>query len=187
MLSLPPSQKRLLSSLNPLFLIGAVGFLIFVRTAAVPLWPGFFKQWDILLPVAVYYGQRRSVFEGLILALFSGHLYSLCSGAPIGVFPTAYFLIFVVARLITYGLYANTPLSIFLLLLGLSAFSRVSLTLASRFFGEGWPVFSWDNWIVWSFFWNALSGWVIYQGLELLDQITFKAELANIELGGDAR
>ncbi len=187
MFYLPPSQKRLLSSLNPLFFIAAVGAVILLRTSLVAVWPGFFKQWDILLPFAVYYGQRRSVPEGLILALFSGHLYSLCSGAPIGVFTTSYLLVFVAARLITYGLYANTGLSIFLLLLGLSIFSRVVLTLVSRSFGQGWPFFTWDNLVLWAFFWNAFAGWIVYHGLELLDRITFKAEVTNIEFGGEAR
>jgi hypothetical protein len=184
---LPPNQKRLLSSLNPLFFIGAVGFFIMLRTAAIPLWPGLFKQWDILLPFAVYYGQRRSVPEGLILALFSGHLYSLCSGAPIGVFTTTYLILFVAARLITYGLYANTGLSIFLLLLGLSVFSRVCLTIVSRSFGQGWPFFTTDNWVLWALVLNAMLGWVVYYLLEFLDKITFKAEITNIELGGESR
>ena len=179
---LQPSQKRLLSSLNPVFFVAFVFFLVIVRTAAEPLMPTLLRQWDVLLPFMVYFGQRRSLPEGLILALFTSHVYSLCSTAPIGVFTSHYLALFGVARLLSYVIYANTWFSILLLMLSLSVLSRVTLTLVSTFFGHGWPLFAPSNFMWWSLLLNAGLGYLVYAWLEQLDRVTYKAPRTTIEL-----
>jgi hypothetical protein len=42
---------------------------------------------DLLMPFMVFFAQRRSTWEGFILALFCSHLYSLSSSAPIAAAP----------------------------------------------------------------------------------------------------
>ncbi len=185
MFSLPPSQRRLLNSLNPLFFIAAVFSLILFKTALYPFFPGLVQRWDLLLPFVVYFGQRRSLPEGIILALFSSHIYSLCSAAPLGVFTTTYLMVFAAARLISYVVYAGTPLSIFLLMTGLSLVSRFLLPLVAGFFHESWPVWSFSNLALWSIFLNGVSGWVIYGILDVMDQVTNKVPRTNIEFSGD--
>lgn len=183
---LPPSQRRLLNSLNPLFFILAVFFLILVKTAFYPFAPTWVQRWDLLLPFVVFFGQRRPLPEGIILSLFSSHIYSLCSSAPLGVFTTTYLLIFAAARLISYVAFASTSLSILLLMIGLSLCSRIILPLVAQFFHVGWPVLSFDNLVLWSILLNGIGGWAIYIGLEGLDLLTHKAPRNSIELSGDS-
>lgn len=185
MLFLHPSQRRLLNSLNPLFFILAVFALILVKTAFFPFWPGFVARWDLLLPFVVFFGQRRSLPEGIILSLFSSHVYSLCSSAPMGVFTTTYLLIFAAARLISYVVYASTSASILALMIGLSLLSRLLLPVVAGFFHPTWPVLSLENLVWWSILLNGIAGWAIYLILEIMDLMTHKAPRSNIELSGD--
>ena len=182
MFFLQPNQKRLLSSLNPVFFVGAVFVLILVRTTAEPVLPALIHQWDVLLPFSIYFGQRRTLPEGLILTLFTSHLYSLCSAAPIGVFTSQYLVLFVVARLLSYAIYANTWFSILLLMQSLAVLSRIVLTLVSAAFGHGWGLFVSGNFIWWSLLFNAGAGYVVYSWLESLDRLTYKAPRSSIEL-----
>lgn len=186
MFFLQPSQKRLLSSLNPIFFIVAVFALLLLRTSWTPLLPNFMQQWDVLLPFVVFFGQRRSIPEGLILSLFTSHLYSLCSAAPIGVFTSHYLTLFVIARLLSYVIYANTWFSILLLMFALSLLSRVVLTVVATAFGHGWPVLSMETFSVWGLMFNGLMGYVIYGALGGMDRMTYKAPRISIELAGDS-
>ena len=182
MFFLPASQKRLLSSLNPVFLVLFVFALLLLRTAWEPVLPGFYRRWDVLLPFMVYFGQRRSLPEGLILALFTSHLYSLCSTAPIGVFTSHYLILFIIARLLSYVIYANTWFSILLLMLSLAILSRFTLTMVATLFGHGWPLFSPGNFVWWGPFLNSVSGLITYGLLESLDKMTYKVQRTSIEL-----
>ncbi len=183
---LPPSQRRLLNSLNPLFFILALVCFILMKTALFPFSPHWVQRWDILLPFVVFFGQRRSLPEGIILSLFSSHVYSLCSSAPLGVFTTTYLAVFAAARLISYVVYAGTSMSILLLMIGLSLFSRILLPLVAQFFHPAWPVVSLENLVLWSILLNGVMGWAIYLILEVVDLITHKVPRTNIELSGDA-
>lgn len=186
MFYLQPNQKRLLSSLNPLFFILAVFGLILAKTACYPLAPHFVQKWDLLLPFVVFFGQRRGLAEGIILSLFSAHLFSLSSGAPLGVYTTAYLAIFAVARLISYVVYAQTLVSILLLMIGLSLLSRVILPLVAGFFHDAWPILSFSNLVWWSIFLNGVAGWAIYVVLVLIDRLTNKVARNSIEFSGDS-
>ncbi|MBY0369278.1 hypothetical protein K2X33_01240 [bacterium] len=186
MFFLQPSQKKLLSSLNPLFFIFAVFGLILAKTACYPLAPHFIQHWDLLLPFIVFFGQRRELPEGIILSLFSAHLFSLASGAPLGVYTTAYLVIFALARLISYVAYATTLGSILLLMIGLSAISRIVLPLVASFFHPGWPILSLYNLVWWSILLNGLAGWAIYIVLVGVDRLTNKVSRSSIEFSGDA-
>ncbi len=183
---LQPSQKRLLSSLNPLILSAVVLVFVVVRTAMLPLLPSMLRQWDILLPFVVYFGQRRSLGEGLILTLFTSHLYSLCSAAPIGVFATHYLVLFLLVRGLSYGIYASTWLSISLLMLALAFLSRLSLTAVAALFGHGWSLFSFSNLSLGAIFLNAWMGFLLFALLEITDKLTFKSAPINIELSESA-
>ncbi len=186
MFFLPPSQRRLLSSLNPLFIILAVLLLILVKTALFPFAPLWVQRWDLLLPFVVFFGQRRSTPEGIILALFSSHLYSLCSAAPLGVFTTTYLLVFAATRLISYVAFASNAFSIVLLMFSLSLCTRILLPIVAGFFHPAWPVLSFSNLDLSSILLNGVGGWVIYSALEGLDLVTHKAPRHSIELSGDS-
>lgn len=186
MFFLQPSQKRLLNSLNPIFFVLFVFVAILVRTTCESFLPGFIREWDVLLPFVVYLGQRRSLPEGLILALFTSHLYSLSSTAPIGVFATHYLILFIIARLLSYVIYASAWFSILLLMLSLAFLSRAQLTLVAGLFGHGWPLFSADNFVWWGIVLNSCMGFLIYRCLEGLDRMTYKAPRTNIELSESA-
>jgi hypothetical protein len=179
---LPQSQKRLLDSLNPLFLVLLVFGVIIIRTTWEPLFPRAFHHWDVLLPFIVYFGHRRSIPEGIILSLFASHLFSLNSSAPIGVFTCVYLTLFTVARLLSYVVYAHRWFSVFLLMLSLAVLSRIILTLTASLFGHGWPLFSFANFTWWAILLNAVSGSICFWVLEWVDRLTFKAPRLNIEL-----
>ncbi len=186
MFFLQPNQKRLLSSLNPIFFIVAVFALLLLRSAWTPLLPGFTHQWDVLMPFIVFFGQRRSVPEGLILSLFTSHLYSLCSAAPIGVFTSHYLTLFVIARLLSYVIYANTWFSILLLMLSLAVISRLVLTIVATAFGHGWPLLTMENFTWWGLIFNGFFGYIVYGALGGMDRLTYKAPRMNIELAEDS-
>lgn len=159
-----------------------VVFLILLRTTAEPLLPNVFRQWDLLLPFMVYFGQRRSLAEGMGLALLTSHLFSTCSSAPLGVFSVAYLVVFFVARLISYAIFANTWISVFFLMLGLAVLERVLLTLVSSAFGHGWPLFASGNLGFWGLLLNAAMGYLTFRWLEGMDRMTFKVPRTEIEL-----
>jgi len=156
--------------------------LILMRTTMDPLFPRWFRSCDVLLPIVVYLGQRRALPEGLILTLFASHLYSLCSAAPIGVFTTNYLVIFIVARLLSYVIYANRSLSVLVLIFSLTLFSHISLALIVAFFGHSWGVFTGGFAILWRALLNSGLGGLIYGGLVMMDRLSFKAPRINIEL-----
>ena len=162
-----------------------VFLFILIRTTANPLFSGFLWQWDILLPFVIFFGQRRSLAEGLILSLFTSHLYSLCSSAPIGVFTTHYLILFMIARLLSLVIYANTWFSVLLLMLSLTIFSRILLTVVAAVFGHAWPLVSGTNFVWWGLILNAVLGYAIYGFLGSLDRMTYKTPLANIEVDMD--
>ncbi len=162
-------------------LVGAVLGLILIRTTGRPVF-GWALEWDVLLPAVVYFGQRRTLAEGLILTLFCSHLYSLSSAAPIGVFTSYYLTIFIVARLVSYVMYASTWISIFLLILSLTALARFLLTGVASGFGHGWPVFAPGNVSFFAIFWGSLMGYLVFQFMGFLDLVTYKTAAANIEL-----
>lgn len=186
MFFLQPNQKRLLNSLNPLILSGAAFFLIVLRTATSNVLPPTLQRWDVLLPFVVYFGQRRSLAEGLILTLFTSHLFSLCSAAPIGVFASHYLILYLLVRVLTYGIYASTWLSILMIMVLLAFLSRLSLTLVSAAFGHGWALFSWGNLPLGAILVNGILGAVGFGLLSILDRVTFKAAPVNIELSESA-
>lgn len=181
MLFVQPSHRRLLNSLNPIFFVLVVLVFIVLRTTLHPI-AGFVKYWDLLLPFAIYFGQRRTLTEGLILSLFTSHLISLSSSAPVGVFTAYYLAIFLCARLLSLVFFAHIWYSILLLLFALSLLSRVMLTVVASSFGHGWPMFSFANWSFWGLMLNTLAGYLVYRGLEQLDRLTHKTPPARIEL-----
>jgi hypothetical protein len=161
--------------------VGAVLGLILLRTTGKPLF-GWLLHWDVLLAAVVYFGQRRTLPEGLILTLFCSHLFSLSSAAPIGVFASYYLSIFVIARLVSYVMYASTWVSIFLLILSLTVASRFILTGVASAFGHGWNVFAPGNLSFTAMLVGSLMGYLVYQILGVLDLLTYKTAAANIEL-----
>lgn len=182
MFFLSPSQKRFLNSLNPL-LIGAIVYsLILFRTTSAFLLPGVLRQWEILLPFIIYVGQRRTLVEGILLVLFLSHLYSLSSVAPIGVFAVYYTLIFFLARLLSYAVYANTWVTVIGVLFLVAAIGRVLLPFVCFFFGFSWSVLSLKNLAPMGVVINSVIGLAVYWGLALLDRLTFKLSPINIEL-----
>lgn len=185
MLFLSPSQRRFLSSLNPVLLGGLVYILILFRTSGEATLPTILRRWELLLPFVIYVGQRRALLEGVLLVLFMTHLYSLNSVAPIGVFAIHYVIIFFAARLLIYAVYANTWTSILGLIFLLSFVSRLLLSVVADGFGHGWPMFSWRNLMLGSLFINSGLGLVIYWALGWIDKITYKVAPINIELAGD--
>lgn len=182
MFFLQPNQKRLLNSFNPVIVVLFAVFLILMRTTTDPLFPNFFRHWDLALPFMVYFGQRRSLAEGMGLALITSHVFSTFSSAPLGVFSVAYLVVFFVARLVSYAIFANTWISIFLLMLGLALLERLLLTFVSGVFGHGWPLFSSGNLGVGALLLNGILGYLTYRWLEVLDRMTFKVPRTNIEL-----
>ena len=179
---LQPGQKRLITSFNPVFVGLFVLVLILIRTTSEPVIPAVLRQWDLLLPAIIYVGQRRGLFEGLLLVLFLSHLYSLCSAAPIGVFVVHYLLIFALARLLIYVIYANNWLSVSGLILFLSFISRILLPIVAKAFGHSWSIVSFQNFVWWSLLINTFVGFIVYAFLGTLDRLTYKAPPSNIEL-----
>ncbi|NBX91848.1 MAG: hypothetical protein EBZ49_02565 [Proteobacteria bacterium] len=177
------NQQKLLRSLNPVFMVGFFLVLMLVKTTAYWLSPWFLGHWDILLPFMVYFGQRRPVFEGLLLWFILAHLYTLQSAAPIGVFVIYYLLFFGLARLLSETFYATTSLSVLGLMAVLSVLSRVVLPFIANSFESGWPLMSWRNLHIGFLLCNTFAGWICYLVISALDKITYKADRLNIELG----
>lgn len=158
-------------------------FLILIKTTAEVAVPLVFTGWDLLLPVVIYLGQRRVMWEGLLLVLFNGHLYSLNSSAPIGLFVVYYLFFFFFAQIVAYILYAQTPISVIWLLLIATLLARVLLPLFSQGFDQTIHVFSWGNWNLWNIILNTVFGFFSYLLLGLLDRITLKVPPRSITLG----
>ncbi len=182
MFFLHPSQKRLLNSLNPIFFVLFVAIVLMVRSTAASVLPGMFLTADLLMPFMVFFAQRRSTWEGFILALFCSHLYSLSSSAPIGVFAFYYLAQFFLARLMRYGIYASGWISTLLVLFTLSLGGRFLLPIIAGFFGPAWPVFIFSNFPWGGIFFAPIYGLVIFALGEALDRATFKADRVNIEM-----
>lgn len=153
-----------------------------LRTTSESLFPDTFRRWDLLLPVAVYLGQRRDFLEGAVLVFILAHLYTLCSVAPAGVFILQYGFIFLAAKGLLKFIFANNWSSVFGLTLFLSFVSRFTLPLISRVFEHGWPVFSLGNLMILNVFTNAFAGIVLYYLLSRLDRFTHKVAPAEIQL-----
>lgn len=169
--------------MNPLIVVGLFMGLLLVRTTAFWIAPGFFSNWDLLLPFMIYFGQRRPLFEGLLLWFVLAHLYTLQSVAPVGVFVVYYLVLFVISRLISEAFFAMEGIQIFGLISLLSLLSRLILPLVAQLFNSGWPVWSWRNLQFGMIFTNIVLGWLCYRALSLIDKITFKDARQILDLG----
>lgn len=139
------------------------------------------RDWDLLLPVIIYLGQRRALIEGVILTLFICHLFSLNTAAPIGLFSIYYLCIFFLARLVAYVVYANNLISVLLLIFLLGLVSRVLLPLVTQLFNHSVFMFSSQGFSFYNLLMNTGGGFVSYWLLVLLDRLTFKVPPRNIE------
>lgn len=182
MFFLQPSQKRLLSSVNPLVLAALAFLACVLRSTAAPLLPESFLRWDALLPFVAFFAARRVLVEGLILTLFTAHVYSLCSAAPIGVFTTHYLILFFVARLLSYVVFADTWVTELGLLALLTLLARFCLPLVALGFSTSWSVFSWQNLHPLGFLLNSVGGFLVFRLLVAVDRATFKSPRTSIEL-----
>lgn len=157
--------------------------LLLVRTSAFSVFPKVFSSWDILLPFMLYFGQRRPLFEGLLLWFILSHLYTLQSVAPIGVFVVYYLILFVISRLISEAFFATEGIQILGLISILSILSRVLLPIVARGFGSGWPIWSWRNLHLGVIVTNIVVSWFCYLALSFIDRITFKDARQILDLG----
>lgn len=180
------NQKKLLTSFNAVFLTLFVLLLILFKSTSEGLVPSVFTGWDILLPVVIYLGQRRNLWEGLLILLFNGHLYSLNSSAPIGMFVVYYLIFFFLAQVVAYTFYAQTPFSVICLIFISTLISRLILPLCAQVFEQSVMVLSWANWSLWNLFLNTVLGFFIYIILGVLDRITLKVPPRNITLGDNS-
>lgn len=182
MLFLQPTQKRFLSSLNPLLMVMLVFALITIRSTIDPWLPVASGVWDVIFAWVIYLGQRRNLVEGGALVLFGAHLYSLSSSAPFGVFLMFYSLLFLAARLLTYVIYANTVPSVALLLLALSVFSRFLLQGLAWAFDHGlYRLTGWSDYLGYVLV-NCMLGLGVYLLVGVMDRMTFKLPRINIEM-----
>ncbi|NBV51087.1 hypothetical protein EBR78_07710 [bacterium] len=183
MLYLQTNQAKTIRSFNPIIMIGLFLVLLLVRTTTFWIAPSVFSNWDLLLPFMVYYGQRRPLFEGLLLWFVLAHLYTLQSVAPVGVFIIYYLLIFVVSRLISEAFFADSGMSILGLMAVLVFLSRIILPLVAGAFNSGWGLWSWNNLHPGILGLNIVLGWLCYLGLGVIDQLTFKGPREILDLG----
>ncbi|MCB0405138.1 MAG: hypothetical protein KDD51_10155 [Bdellovibrionales bacterium] len=182
---LQPNQKKFLESVNPILVTIFFYLLLVGRTNIEYVFPDVFRHWDILLPFIVYFGQRRSVAEGLTLSILTSHLYSLSSIAPIGVFVLHYLSLFIIARVLSYVIYANEGFTILMLLFALSLLARIINLPIASLFGHSWG----SNGIGafgMGLLLNTVLGFFVYLSLSLLDRMTFKTPTINIEMAGDS-
>ena len=181
-----PEQKRFLSSFNPV-LLGFFAFLLIVfRSTSEGILPYVFRQWDVLFPFAIYFGQRRSWVEGILMMLLLSHYYSLASSAPFGVFSFYYLIFFVIARLLSVVIYASSWFSILGLMFVMAVLGRLVLPIIAGGFGHAWPVLALRNWSLMGIFLNTFLGLLLYWSLGIIDKLTYKAPRINIELGEDS-
>jgi len=118
---------------------------LLIRTSCISLLPTFLIRWDFLLPFMIYFGQRRPLFEGLLLWFIMSHWYSLESSAPIGSLVIFYLSIYVISRLLSETVFAADAIQVFTLFFIMMVFSRLTLPWVTSFFGAGWKIFSWRN------------------------------------------
>ncbi len=183
---LQSNQKKLLTSLNALFLTLFVLLLILFKSTSEGVIPSVFTGWDILLPIVIYLGQRRNLWEGLLILLFNGHLYSLNSSAPIGMFVLYYLVFFFFAQVVAYIVYAQTPLSVICLIFLVTVLSRILLPLCAQIFDQSILVFTWAHWSFWDLLLNTVLGFFTYLTIGILDRITLKVPPRNITLGDNS-
>lgn len=81
-----------------LFHMGLCLAMIIVQTTVMPGLPVFRHFYDLLLPFVLYLGLYRFVREGLLTVLVLGFVMDNLSGAPFGVYLTAYFWIFMIVN-----------------------------------------------------------------------------------------
>ena len=187
MYSLPIHQqpRKSFSNVNAVLILILISGFIVIFSSGKSLFPFPVYRWDILLPFMIYFGQRRTWTEGIVLTVVSAHLYSLASSAPVGLFTIHYLLYFTLARLFSYVLYANRWYSILVLMLSFITLSRLSMAFMALVFGHGWPLKSPQNFNVWFLITNSVFGYFIYVALGLLDRLTGKLPRQNIELRRD--
>ncbi len=180
MYSLQPKQKNFLETLNPVFVLLFFYTVMIARTTFDSVLPEVFDNLDILLPFIVYFGQRRSVAEGLTLAILSAHFYSLSSSAPVGLFVVHYLVLFFLARGLSYIFYPDRWNTICLALFVLSVVSRlVAWPMAALFEHSLSP--AWGG-VVMGWFFNTVFGYFIFVAIAILDHVTAKASRINIEM-----
>jgi len=155
-------------------MVGFFVVLLLIRTTGLGIVPSMLSQWDLLLPFMVYFGQRRPLFEGLMLWFFLAHIYSLQSVAPVGLFVVYYLIVFLISRLTSEFFYASSGLSVLGLIAILSFVSRLMLPLVAESFGSGWSILSWRNLHPGLLFTNCLCGWLCFMILALLDKVSGK-------------
>ncbi len=165
-----------------MFFVAFVAMVLLVRSTSAQVLPRMVLTADLLMPFMVFFAQRRSTWEGFILALFCSHLFSLSSSAPIGVFAFFYLALFFLARLMRYGIYASGWISTLLVLFTLSLGGRFLLPVIAGLFGAAWPVFMFSNFPWGGIFFAPIYGLVIFALGEALDRATFKADRVNIEM-----
>lgn len=144
--------------------------------------PRLLGQWDLLLAFMIYFGQRRPLFEGLLLWFFLSHLYSLQSVAPVGVFVIYYLIIFLLSRLTSEVFYAASGMSVFGLLALITLASRFILPGVAQGFESGWAVFSWRNLHPFLLLTNIFFGWLSYMGLVAIDKFSGKDSRQILDL-----
>lgn len=162
-----------------------IGFfigLLLIKTTGFWLAPGLLGNWDLLLPFMVYFGQRRPLFEGLLLWFVLAHLYTLQSVAPVGVFVIYYLVVFIASRLVSEAFYATTGLSILVMMFVMFILSRFVLPGIANLFDCGWSVFSWRNLQPGLIIGNTLFGLIIFGLLSFLDKMTCKVARQEVEL-----
>lgn len=179
---LQTNQPRTIRSLNPIFMIGFFLVLLVVRTTGYFLAPTLLVQWDILLPFMIYFGQRRPIFEGLLLWFFLAHIYSLQSVAPVGLFVVYYLIIFLASRLTSEVFYATSSGAVLGLIALVALISRFVLPLVAQGFQSGWSVFSWRNLHPGTFLINTFLGWICYFVLGAIDKISGKDSRQILDL-----
>ncbi len=163
-------------------MIGFFLVLLILRTTGYFLAPSLLMQWDILLPFMIYFGQRRPIFEGLLLWFLLAHLYSLQSVAPVGLFVVYYLIVFLASRFSSEFFYATSGGAVLGLIAVVALFSRFVLPLVAEGFESGWSIFSWRNLHPGAFFINTLCGWLCYMGLGTLDKLSGKDSRQILDL-----
>jgi len=175
-LYLEPTQRRLLSSLNPIIIVLFAVAIIILKTSLIPLYPKMFQRWDILLPFIIYFGLKRNLIEGLILSILTSHLFSLSSSAPVGFYLAYYTFLFFLIRLISLAIYSDTSTMVLLLIFVSLIFSKLFIPFLAKFFGYTIPMFGNIGFI--EIILNTLSGFLVYWIIWLIDAITFKASIS---------
>lgn len=184
MLSLQTEQQKTIRSLNPLIMLGIFASFLLIRTSCANLLPQVVLGWDFVLPFMIYFGQRRPLFEGLLLWFLMSHWFSLESMAPLGVWVIFYLLLFVVARLLSEVIYAADFFQIIILVAVLVLASRLVLPWIAHFFNAGWEVFSWRNLNPFFFITDTTLSCLGFLVLSGIDRLTAKESRTVMELNG---